>query len=288
MRIHSEVPIRSFPLAKDDIGIAQTVMTMQQLIDSGARNPEVRELAVDIVRQAGIRERDAAGEVRAVFNWVKHNFRFTKDPAGKETLGTPHYLMRLKAGDCDDYVVMLGALLTSLGYPVKIVTIAADPHEPRRFSHVYMRVHVNGQWIGLDGTQPHSVPGWEPPRFFRRKEWGNMVSHSRALGMGNYRAVRRNPATGLGVDFSTVWGALAPVVTPLAQAGAQRIAYGQMPPYYSSYGGYGATPYGTQTGPSLFGGGSFAVGSPRGPTQWETLLPWILGAGVLAFVLLKK
>jgi hypothetical protein len=180
---------------------------------------------------------------------------------------------------------MLGALLMSLGYPVKIITIAADPHEPRRFSHVYMRVMLNGQWIGLDGTQPHAVPGWEPPRFFRRKEWGNMVNQSRALGMGNYRAVRRrNPATGLGVDFSTVWGAIAPVVTPLAQAGAQRLAYGQIPPYYAGSGGF----YGGAGSPAITGSGGFNIGTAPGYSQWETLLPWILGAGVLAFVLMRK
>jgi predicted transglutaminase-like cysteine proteinase len=288
MRTQSEVPIRVFPLAKNDVGIAQTVMTMQQLIDSGARNPDVRAQAVDIVRQAGVVPRDSRGEVNAIFAWVKHNFRFTKDPAGKETLGTPQYLMKLKAGDCDDYVVMLGALLTALGYPVRIVTIAADPHEPKRFSHVYMRVFVNGAWVGLDGTQPNSVPGWEPPRYFRQKEWGTML-RNRSAGMGSYgRVARRNPGrSGLGRSFNldtfeSVWSDIGKPLTSLAQAGASRIAYGQIPLYSSAYG------YGSGIAPGVTGSGGFTIGTTPGATNLQTLLPWIIGAGAIVYLISRR
>jgi hypothetical protein len=283
MHTRAETPIRVFPLAKNDLGIAQTVYTMQGLIDSGSRNPDIRAEAVDIVRQAGVQERDACGEVGAIFSWVKNNFRFTKDPSGKETLGTPHYLMKLKAGDCDDYVVMLGALLTSLGYPVRIITIAADPAEPKRFSHVYMRVFVNGSWVGLDGTQPNSVPGWEPPRFFRRKEWGTMLGNR--AGMGAYGRVplvrRRNPGrAGLGLDFSEIWKDIGPAVNVVAQAAAKNIAYGQQTTVYPYS-------YGSSVSPAITGGGTFTVGTTAGTTL-QSLLPWLVAAGAIVYLISRR
>lgn len=278
-------PVRAYPLAKDDLGIAQTVLTMQQLIRAGARSPEVREQAVEIIRQAAVRERDSAGEVRAIFQWVKTNFHFIKDPTGAETLGTPDYLLKVKAGDCDDYVVMLGSLLGSLGHATEIVTIAADPHEPKRFSHVYLRVGLNGRRVGLDATQPHSFPGWEPPRYFRKRAWGTMLASG---GLGQYTRVpmrRRRVVrwqfpnrTITGQGMGTIdWGGL---ITTGAQAAAGIITAVRTPPQYLPLYQAGA--------PAITGTITGAVGTQPGVTQWETLLPWVVGAGLVLFMLSRR
>lgn len=258
------VQVRRFPLAKNDLGIAQTVMTMQQLIDSGANSPEVREQAIGLVRRAGVSEKDSFGEVRAIFDWVKQNFRFTKDPSGKEMLSTAPYLLHLQAGDCDDYVVILGALLTALGHAVRVVTIAADPVEPGRMSHVYLETYANGQWIALDGTQANAVPGWQPPRYFRKKVWGKMWGappRDRVQGLGTYYVarVRRGRNYGLGIDWTPIIQTAIQTGAQIGTAFANKIQYGNLAPYIAAppgatasaaYGSaYGAT--GTQPGVGL-------------------------------------
>jgi predicted transglutaminase-like cysteine proteinase len=263
--------VRAFPLSKGDIGIAQTVATMQQLIETGTSDPSVREKAIEIARYGQAQPRDAHSEIRAIFDWVKHNFRFTKDPSGRETLGTAEYLIRLKAGDCDDYVVTQGALLGALGYPTRIVTIAADPHERRRLSHVYLEVLVNGHWIAMDPTQEHAIPGWAPPKYFRKKVWGPMIKSRRLRpvmsGMGAY--------TGLGFDY----GALATTIAGAGQAAANIITAARIPSQYIYPGTFYQQPGVTATG----GVNVSAPGLPEIPA-WA----WLLFGGAVLLLVMKR
>lgn len=258
-----------FPLSKGDIGIAQTVATMQQLIETGTCDPSVREKAIEIARYGQAQARDGHQEIRAIFDWVKHNFRFTKDPAGRETLGTAEYLIRLKAGDCDDYVVTQGALLGALGYPTRIVTIAADPHEPRRLSHVYLEVCVQGHWIAMDPTQEHAIPGWAPPKYFRKKVWGQMIKSRRLRplmsGLGSYR--------GMGaIDWEPIIKAGVQAGGQIASAYASRLAYGQLPSYYAP-----------ATQPGLTATGGVNVQGAQIPS-WV----WLVIGGAILLVVVKR
>lgn len=72
--------------------------------------------------------------------------------------------------DCDGYEMYAGCLLTALGVPCALVTIAAEPERPEQFSHVYIAAYVHGKRIPLDFSHgPH--PGWEAPNLGRIKEW---------------------------------------------------------------------------------------------------------------------
>jgi transglutaminase-like putative cysteine protease len=195
---HPSVPVTRVPLASGDAGIAQTVSVMHSLIDRGAVDPQIREQALAIVRQAGAVSRDTPSEISAIFWWAKTHMRFQKDVHGGEYVSTPQYLLRTMAGDCDDYVVLIGSLLKSLGIPVRIVTIAADREEPARLSHVYLEASSRGEWIPLDATQAQSYPGWQPPRYFRKKVWDSprLVTRPAARGQGGVRGIGvkiRNP-----------------------------------------------------------------------------------------------
>ena len=71
--------------------------------------------------------------------------------------------------DCDGYTLYGACLLTALGVPCNLVTVAADETEPRRFSHIYVAAYLNGQRIPLDFSHG-PYPGWEAPST-RIKEW---------------------------------------------------------------------------------------------------------------------
>jgi hypothetical protein len=73
-------------VASGDLGITQTVAARRRLIDSYKPNPAIRSIAIDIVRMQGVDPKNEFGEVVAVLDWVRDNFRFTIDPPGKETL----------------------------------------------------------------------------------------------------------------------------------------------------------------------------------------------------------
>lgn len=259
---HPSIPVRTVPLAGGDAGIAQTISVMHSLIDRGAVDPQVREQALAIVRQAGAVPRDSGAEINAIFWWAKAHMRFQKDVHGGEYVSTPQYLLRTMAGDCDDYVVLTGSLLKSLGVPIRIVTIAADREEPGRLSHVYLEALSKGEWIALDATQAQSVPGWKPPRYFRKKVWDSPGLNRQAV----------SPAVGMG-DFSTDISAITPLASVIGQSVAQSIAAANPP---SPYAGYAGTP----------GAPGFSIESGVS----GTISPWILlaGAAIVAVLLFKR
>ncbi len=78
--------------------------------------------------------------------------------------------------DCDGYSMYVASLLTSLGIPCAFCTVAVDPQEPTRYSHVYVVAYPKegqyaGRRIAIDASHGPYV-GWEAPNpFGKRKEW---------------------------------------------------------------------------------------------------------------------
>jgi hypothetical protein len=151
-------------------GTAETVAVMARLAMGtwGARSMRIRDLALGIVRSAGVAAKDYASEVAAIHRWVQTQVRYTRDPVGQETVQSPEYTaFTSRAGDCDDFTVLEAALLGALGHPTRFVTIGFTP---RAFSHVYLEANLRGQWLPLDPIvdQP---PGWEAPGAVIRKRF---------------------------------------------------------------------------------------------------------------------
>lgn len=148
-------------------GTRKTVEEIKQLVRSGSGDFYVRQKAIDILLRREVRAKDYLGEIRALFEWVQDNIRYTKDPVGIETLHSARQMLALRAGDCDDQTVLLGAMLQSVGHPVRLVLMGRDARRPLLFSHVYLEVLYRGRWIALDPTMPHAV-GWTPRQATRR------------------------------------------------------------------------------------------------------------------------
>jgi hypothetical protein len=160
------------PLADGDSGTAQTIALIRRAVSAGVTSPEVRETAARILSSAGVPAYDDLAEVRAVYQWVLENIRFTRDPVNFEMVSDAAWTLRHRIGDCDDInAVLLPALLMAIGNPVRLVTVANIPHDPESFAHVYAEVEVNGEWIPLDAARPGAVFGVAPARVYRKRIW---------------------------------------------------------------------------------------------------------------------
>jgi hypothetical protein len=142
-------------------GTRTTVEHVARLIRNGARDFYVRQKAIDILLARRVPAKDYLGEIDALFRWVQRNVRYTKDPFRIEVLHSARRLLELRAGDCDDMTILLGALVKSVGHPVRIVLTGPDAGRPDLFSHIYLEAQHRGQWIPLDATMPHAM-GWSP------------------------------------------------------------------------------------------------------------------------------
>jgi hypothetical protein len=142
-------------------GTLKTVEHIIDLIKQGAKDFYVRQTAIDILLQRGIKPKDYLGEIKALFEWVQQNVRYTKDTFRVEILHSARRMLELRAGDCDDMAILLGAMLEAIGHPVRLVLTGPDPLRLRLFTHIYLEVFHKGRWIPLDTTMPHSM-GWAP------------------------------------------------------------------------------------------------------------------------------
>jgi hypothetical protein len=142
-------------------GTRRTAAHVGRLIREGSADFYVRQKAIDILFARRIPPKDYIGEIEALFRWVQRNVRYTKDPFRVEVLHSARRMLELRAGDCDDMTIVLGALVKSVGHAVRIVLSGPDPRRPDLFSHIYLEAQHRGEWIPLDATMPYGM-GWSP------------------------------------------------------------------------------------------------------------------------------
>jgi hypothetical protein len=143
------------------LGTERTVEHIKALIQEGAKDFYVRQKAIDILLERRVKPKDYAGEIKALFEWVQQNVRYTKDPFRVEVLHSARRMLELRAGDCDDMTTLLGAMLEAIGHPVRLVLAGPDPLRPLLFSHIYLEAYLKGRWIPMDATMPYPM-GWAP------------------------------------------------------------------------------------------------------------------------------
>lgn len=158
MHLPNEPETRQFfTLAGGDRGIFQTAQLMRQLVDEYKVNPEIRGLALSLVRP--LEGKNEMGEINSLFHFVRDQIRYVKDIYNVETLHTPTQLLKVGQGDCDDKSTLLAALLESIGYQTMFKLCAYDGND---FQHVYTFVIGTNIALHLDPTELEDA-GWEPP-----------------------------------------------------------------------------------------------------------------------------
>lgn len=194
MYLQPKISLRKIP--KGYPGTLKTLEYIVDLIKRGAKDFCVRQKAIDILLQRGVRPKDYLGEIEALFEWVQNDIRYTKDPFRVEVvLHTARRMLELRAGDCDDMSILLGSMLESIGHQVRLVVSGPDPLQPRLFTHIYLQVYHKGRWISLDATMPHPM-GWSPralvKKIFPIERRPNMISEDMEL-QGTFGAVAAVP-----------------------------------------------------------------------------------------------
>jgi hypothetical protein len=271
-----------------DAGVAQTIDHMRSLVDEALRDPSILRLAKDIVR--GVPAFDDFSEAQALYNWVRANIRFTKDPVNKETLYPPAELLKIRAGDCDDISMLLGTLLMAIGYPARLMTVAANGDD---FSHVYVEGQINGEWIPMDPARSDSQFGVAPPAFTRARWWsltdssqgdlgrgilGNYPRFkSHVSGMGSYGRVRTMGASGdiTSSTIATVDQGLADIIRASEGQPASPFSYSSGP--YASFQ--------TQYSPGMVPAGYAPAAQPgiavTGSSNWLLWGALLIGGAML-------
>ena len=154
-------PINRLALIPDGAaGIRRTLDAMIRAVRGTDGDINFLDLARSIV--IAVPGKDYYGEIVAVQRWVKANVRYTRDPAGIETLHTPQALLAQPGGaqgDCDDQATCVAALLRQLGCDTRFVAVGTQA--PGVFDHVFAEVKCGADWLSVETTEPVEV-GWQP------------------------------------------------------------------------------------------------------------------------------
>jgi len=137
-------------------GTLETLAKMRRLVREARTLPVIRNLAIAIT--ATVKNKDRAGEVRAIHEWVKANIRYIRDVREHETLTAPAFTLALRAGDCDDHAMLVASLLEAIGHPARFAAVGTSPE---RFKHVFTETRLGQRWVSVETTEPVPV-GWHP------------------------------------------------------------------------------------------------------------------------------
>jgi Transglutaminase-like superfamily len=139
-------------------GVHFTLQVMSRLTKEGKKHPLIRGKATELTQS--LPQKDKAGEIAALFYFVRDNIRYVRDIHDVETLHFADQVLLQEYGDCDDKSVLLASLLESIGHPTRFVAVG---FETGRYSHVLVDTLVGrDKWLPLDSTEPRPI-GWRPP-----------------------------------------------------------------------------------------------------------------------------
>jgi len=171
------------------LGHAGRVAQIRKLITSYGRDPRIRNLALSIVKQSGVQPRDYDGQAAAILAWVQNPANVFYANEAHEQLQSPMYTLRVKTGDCDDLVILLGSLYDSIRLSNRLVLSGRNrqgkmvrwmegrgrPPRGVQFSHIYMSV----------GTPPFRPTKWHYTEPTAQKPLGWDVVQADAAGVLN-------------------------------------------------------------------------------------------------------
>lgn len=97
----------------------ETAERMRQIIIEASREPAVRNAALEIT--APSRSGFYMDELRLVYEFIRNHIRYAGDPYTEDILQWPAATLESRAGDCNNRVILAGAMLRSIGFPVRMV-----------------------------------------------------------------------------------------------------------------------------------------------------------------------
>lgn len=154
--------------ATRDLDFYSAAQRMAEIIKEASRDPKIIEAARALVRN--LAPGDYAGEAAALHSFVRDRIRYTGDPFNEDLYAWPQVTLQQRAGDCNNKVLLFGALARGLGFPVRMLFAFKQPQPNLALdfpSHVLAAVDVykgereRRQWWPVETTPlPEKLNGF--------------------------------------------------------------------------------------------------------------------------------
>ena len=144
--------------------IDEELRFLRTMVTQYRQAPQIRDLAVGIVRNSGAPARDKKAQAIALANWVKTNIFYIHELP--ERFQLPTETLRLKAGDCDDHTTLLASMMESVGIPSSLVCMEVNG----QWAHIFpAAVMKNGAHLHLDTTAKSGDLGQNPVTYAQER-----------------------------------------------------------------------------------------------------------------------
>ena len=136
-------------------------------------DPRMATFVVSILKQNNVEPRNYRKQASVILSWVQDNIYYINEP--RERLQDPIYTLQVGYGDCDDMVLLLGAMFTSINLQFRFVLsgknngrlerwIEGQPNKRGNWNHIYLMVGIPPfepkEWLFVEPTV--KVPlGWD-------------------------------------------------------------------------------------------------------------------------------
>lgn len=129
----------------------------------GLRDPTLRRIGLMVTQHCNAR--DDMCELKAIFDFVQRNIRYTGDITGKDTFQSALRTLQFGGGDCDDHAVLTAVLAMENGFNTKF---RITSNTGATWDHIYTMAAVPKvnprRWAALDTTLGPGRFNVEPPR----------------------------------------------------------------------------------------------------------------------------
>ncbi|MFC1931491.1 transglutaminase-like domain-containing protein [Chloroflexota bacterium] len=104
-------------------------------------NKQVRDTTMSVLSDApeGVNINADVWKIWKIHNWVANNIKYVSDPLGFEYMTYPYETLDSKAGDCDDYAVLLASMYETSGLDAMIAFV--DMNADKEVEHVACLVY---------------------------------------------------------------------------------------------------------------------------------------------------
>ena len=124
-----------------------------RLIYDYSQSNEIRQIVAKILGDFSFVKDNDPKVPEKIFYWIKENIKYIPDTKDVEILQTPDRTLKNGFGDCDDFVILYGSMLRSIGYDIGLVSVQVDwskiPDVPATasndYNHIFLIIKVNNE-----------------------------------------------------------------------------------------------------------------------------------------------
>jgi len=169
-----QMQIKAWDLANwDRSNQAQRMAFLREVSLTAGLDPRMATFVVSILKAHQVKPRDYRKQASVILSWVQDNIYYINEP--RERLQDPLYTLQVGYGDCDDMVLLLGAMYTAINLQFRFVLsgrnrgklerwIEGQPMKQGNWNHIYLMVGIPPfepkEWLFVEPTV--KVPlGWD-------------------------------------------------------------------------------------------------------------------------------